>query len=452
MGSLSIGYWIGGKVSEKRTDVVVLAWILLLAGFFMFTNAIGNEYVLKRIFKYIPDFRLKTLTGVIVLFGPASIFLGMVLPYAAKLVMNNIRTSGSATGNLYALSTTGSIVGTFLAGFVLVPAFGFTNVLFAITAILFLMAIIISLRVKKYIPALLSGIAGSVLIIFWVGVTNRQVDYIDTDTQYNRVLIYNTTDESTGRPVKILKVNDEKSSAMFTDNENDLVFEVLKYYRLVSHFNPGFRSSLMIGGSGYAFPKDYLNRFPEALMDVVEIDPGLTRLAKLHFNFPEDKRLNIYHEDGRTYVNRCEIKYDAVFMDAYKSMLTIPYQLTTREAVLKIYNILNESGAIYANIISSLNENNNHFLRAELATYKSVFPQVYLFAVQYPNPSDVEKDYFQNFLLVGLKSSEKPLFSNENEDLNKYLSHRYVFGEDFATDILTDEYAPVEFYANKALH
>ena len=124
----------------------------------------------------------------------------------------------------------------------------------------FLLIIALALFVveKKPLPIITGFAISSVLIVFWFVLTKKPLDYIDMDTQYNRVIIYNTTDNMTGRPVKILKVNDEKSSAMFTDADNDLVFEVLKYYRLVEHFNPGFRYSLMIGGSGYAFPKDYL--------------------------------------------------------------------------------------------------------------------------------------------------------------------------------------------------
>jgi spermidine synthase len=81
----------------------------------------------------------------------------------------------------------------------------------------------------------------------------------------------------------------------------------------------------MIGGSGYAYPKDYLMRHPEASIDVVEIDPGLTRLAKKYFNLPDDPRLNIIHDDGRIFLNRTKNRYDAVFMDAYKSLITIPF-------------------------------------------------------------------------------------------------------------------------------
>ena len=170
-------------------------------------------------------------------------------------------------------------------------------------------------------------------------------------------------------------------------------------------------------------------------MDVVEIDPGLTELARQHFNLPDDPRLNIFHEDGRTFLNRCDKKYDAVFMDAYKSMITIPYQLTTQEAIQHIFEILHENGAVYANVISSLDPKNNYFLRAEVATYQSVFPQVYLFPVQYPNPTEEEKSIFQNFLLVGLKTAVIPEFSNSNEQVNNYLSHLYKGNMDFDEEV-----------------
>lgn len=452
MGSLSIGYWLGGIFSEKQTSYKYLYWMLLLAGFFIFLNAIGHQYIINRIIKYVPDFRLKTTLSAVLLFAPASVFLGMVLPYAVKLKIQTINTSGTLIGNLYALSTLGSIVGTFMAGFVLVPAFGFSNILFALSVLLVVISLVDFIRIREMIPLTVSLILSICILFFWISKHNKKLDYIDTDTQYNRVIIYNTTDPNSGRPVKMLNVNDEQSSAMYLDKDDGLVFEVLKYYRLIEHFNPNFKTSLMIGGSGYAFPKDYLSRYPWASMDVVEIDPGLTELARIHFNLPDDQRLNIYHEDGRTYLNKCDKKYDAVFMDAYKSMITIPFQLTTQEAVQHIYNLLNEHGAVYANVISSLDIKNNYFLRAEVATYKSIFSQVYLFPVQYPNPTEEEKSKFQNFLLVGLKSSVKPKFVSSNDLINQYLLHKYKGNLDFEEQVLTDNFAPVEYYTSKVLN
>lgn len=450
-GSLSLGYWLGGYYSEKQDSYQFLSWMLLLSGFFIFLNAIGHDFVITRTIKYIGDFRLKTVISAIILFAPASIFLGMILPYAVKLKIDSIRTSGTQIGTLYALSTIGSIIGTFMTGFILVPVFGFSNILFALAIILLITVLVDFLAVRKLIPISITVVLSVCVLFFWIRKHNKELDYIDTDTQYNRVLIYNTTDQVSGRPVKMLNVNDEQSSAMFLDKDDDLVFEVLKYYRLVEYFNPNFKTSLMIGGSGYAFPKDYLHRYPEAKIDVVEIDPGLTELAKQHFNLPDDPRLNIFHEDGRTFLNRCKIKYDAVFMDAYKSMITIPYQLTTQEAVQHIFDMLNENGAVYANVISSMDNKSNYFLRSEVATYQSVFPQVYLFPVQYPNPTEDEKSKFQNFLLVGLKTENIPEFVSSNDQINQYLSHLYKGKLEFEDEVLTDDFAPVEFYASKAL-
>ena len=453
MGSLSIGYGLGGWYSTKRNDLVPLLWMLLIASVLVLITATGHDYILKRILKYIPGFRLKIFMSALVLFGPAGVFFGMVLPYGVKLKIQEVSSSGSAVGNLYALSTVGSIFGTFMAGFVLVPAFGHSNILFSISAILIFFSLLILVSTQRWVFSTAIIICAIPLSIFWIKESSRDLDYVDVDTQYNRVIIYNTTDQPTGRPVKMLKVNDERSSAMFTDKDDDLVFEVLKYYRMVEHFYPQFSNSLMIGGSGYAFPKDYLKRYPNAKIDVVEIDPGLTKLAKKHFNLPDDPRLNIYHEDGRTYLNRCNKKYDAVFMDAYKSMITIPYQLTTFEAIKKIHDVLTDKGAVYANVISSLENETNYFLRAELATYRKVFPYVYLFAVQYPNPTKEEKAYFQNIMLVASKSEMPRILTDDvSEDIKPFLANRIELKDTGDIEIFTDEYAPVEYYAAKALH
>jgi spermidine synthase len=451
MAGLSLGYRIGGVISVSRSDMMVLGRIILLSGIFIFALVAGHDYLLRRVIKYVPDFRLQTLTGTLLLFGPAGVMLGMILPYGAKLAMTNILTSGNTTGTVYAMSTAGSIIGTFVSGYFLLPGFGFSNILFAGSLFLILVACSLFIFFRRRISVLVCIPAIAAVSLFWVRTATKSLDYVDLDTQYNRVIVYNSTDTSTGRPVKILKVNDEKSSAMFTDSDNDLVFEVLKYYRLVEHFKPGFTKTLMIGGSGYAFPKDYLRRYPGASIDVIEIDPGLTRIAKQHFNLTDNPRLRIYHEDGRTFLNRCTTRYDAVFMDAYKSMLTIPYQLTTIEAVKRISEVLNDDGIVFANIISTLDSKSSLFLKAEMATYKRVFPTVMLFAVQHPEADPADETVFQNFILVGLKSRDQKPMTSDNPELGKYLSHLYkgVLKED--VDMLTDECAPVEFYAAKAL-
>jgi hypothetical protein len=80
-----------------------------------------------------------------------------------------------------------------------------------------------------------------------------------------------------------------------------------------------------------------------------------------------------------------------------------------------------------------------------------VFPQVYLFAVQYPDPTEKEKEHFQNFMLVGLKSAVRPSLTSDDDELNKFLSHLVRIDIEEDLPILTDDFAPVEYYTSKAL-
>ena len=190
----------------------------------------------------------------------------------------------------------------------------------------------------------------------------------------------------------------------------------------------------------------YLKKFPEATIDVVEIDPELTQLAREHFRLKDDPRMNIIHEDGRTYINRTNKKYDVFLGDAYKSIYAIPWHLTTVEAAQKTYDLLNDEGVVIINIISAFSGKGSQFLRAETATYKKVFPQVYIFAAH----DTVDGNRIQSIVLVALKSKQKPSFHSEVGEYDEYLGHEITDKIILDMPVLTDEHAPVEYYANKA--
>ena len=393
------------------------------------------------------DVRISTVLATVALFLPASILLGMVSPYAAKLKLNNLNTSGKTIGNLYALSTAGSIFGTFLSGFYLIPHFGTNKLLIILSVTLILVSL--TLSAKKLLKIKLS--LGIILILGWItlnGIDNlfEKKGFIDIDTAYNRIWIYDRVDPKTNKPVKIIGINNENHSSMFLDSD-ELVNEYTEYYHLAKHFNPNFEKTLMLGGAGYSYPKDFLLKYPEATIDVVEIDPKVTELAKEHFRLKENPRLKIYHEDGRVYLNKTAEKYDVIFGDAFTSHYSVPYQLTTKEAVQRKFNILNDEGVVILNLISSIEGESGKFLRAEFATYKSIFPQVHLLPVKAPN--DGSKT--QNVILVALKSKQEQTFTSTDLELNNYLQH--LWKKEIANDtpILTDDHAPVDYYISKAI-
>ncbi|MBT3539214.1 fused MFS/spermidine synthase [Candidatus Parcubacteria bacterium] len=442
LGSLSLGYWLGGKLSDKKANYKTLSWIIFISAILISVVTLVKEPTLIFLQQIIENFKLRSILSTITLFSLPSIFLGMVSPYAVKLKINSLETSGSTVGNLYAISTIGSIVGTFGAGFWLIPIFGTTKILLLLSIILALVSIL--LFTKKGVPAklyFLAIIISSLLITNIVDAAKIANDFIDVDTQYSRIIIHNATDSTTKQRIKRMSIDGNASSAMFLEND-DLVFEYTKYYDLAKHFNPDFKTSLLLGGAAFSYPKYYLREYPDASIDVVEIDPKVTKLAKEYFRLEEDSRLQIFHEDGRTFLNTTNKKYDVVFGDAFSSFYSLPYQLTTKEAVQKTYDVLNDNGVALVNIISAIEGDKGKFLRAEYATYKSIFPHVYIVPVA--NPGDAF--HIQNIMLIALKGDVPPSFESEDSEINSRLDH--VWKKEIPDDIpiLTDEYAPVDYY------
>jgi len=447
LGSLSFGYYLGGKIADKQCSFKSLSLIIFLAAISIGLMVSIKDFWLIVLQSSFRDIRTSSVLASLTLFLPASVFLGMVSPYAVKLKMNNLNTSAQTVGNLYAISTSGSIFGTFLAGFYLIPHFGTNRLLIILSITLIIISLVLSAKKGTWIK--LSVFA--IVVIGWFVISGLNYmlpksGFIDVDTAYNRIWIYDRIDYRTNKIVKMMGINNENNSSMFLDSD-ELVNEYTKYYHLAKHFNPNFKKTLMLGGAGYSYPKDFLHKYPEATIDVVEIDPKVTELAKKYFRLEESPRLTIYHEDGRVFLNKTQEKYDAIFGDAFNSLHSLPYQLTTKEAVQKKYNILNDDGVVILNIISAIEGEKGKFLRAEYATYKSLFPQVYLF----PVTSSGNGNIVQNIILVALKSEKDQTFNNSDPKLNEYLQHLWKRTVDADIPILTDNFSPVAYYINETI-
>jgi len=156
--------------------------------------------------------------------------------------------------------------------------------------------------------------------------------------------------------------------------------------------------------------------------------------------------LRIFHEDGRVFLNRTDAAaYDAVMMDAFGSLFSVPYQLTTIEAVKQLHRVLTDDGVVVFNVGSAIRGDASLFLQAEFATYKGVFPFVYLFKAR-PDRPDTE---LQNLIVVACKIECMPATSDESAAASR-LANLYTDGFPVTVPILTDELAPVERYMSIA--
>ena len=445
LAALSLGYWLGGKLADRKPEIAVLAFVIFLSGGAVSLTILFKDLVLSFIAAANIGLEIKSVIAAIILFAPASVLLGFVTPFAVKLKMQSLDNTGATVGRIYALSTIGSIVGTFAAGFVLIPFAGSTRTLYLIAGTLFFLAVILApFAVSRSNVAILTlfifSIAGSEFSTYYL---RQSRGLHDIDTEYSRVQVFQTVYPTTGRTIQALMFDPHfVQSAVYLDSD-EIVFDYNRYYHLVEHFKPNHRQSLMIGGAGYTFPRDYLHKYPDSKIDVVEIDPRMTEIAKRFFRLQDDPRMRIIHEDGRIFLNHAETaKYDAVLMDAFGSLFTVPYQLTTVEAVRQIDRVLKDDGVIIFNLGSAITGEGSRFLQAEFATYKAVFPNVYLFKVN----ADYTDDSLQNLIIVASKSNNNPNLQSTDPDLATLLSNNYPNTFPLTLPILTDDLAPVEYY------
>jgi len=449
LASLSLGYYCGGRIADKNPTFEAFGVVILMAGVSVGMLAIIKESILQG--TMLLGIQWGSVVGSILIFALPSYRLGMVSPFAAKLKIDELTTSGSTVGYLYALSTLGSIVGTFLTGFFLIAWLGHTLILYLLAMILVLVSILAGRFAKKLVITILIV----AIVLFFVFIIHQQSpvfskNLLEKDTAYNHIRVVDQIYEKDGKEIRTLLMGQEIHSAIYV-NSDDQPIEYIKYYRLDQVFKKEIKKALTIGGGAYSQPRDYLKRFPEAKIDVVELDPGVTKVARELFRLKDDPRLNIVHQDGRIFLNQNKNQHDVIYIDAFSDFYSIPFQLTTVETIEKIHASLVDNGVVLVNVIGSLQGEKSKLPKAEYKTYSEVFPNVYLFPVNFSASDGPEE--LQNIMLVASKDSKR--FSKDdlinmtknNLELSEYVNNFY--NPDYDMDsikIMTDEFAPVDNY------
>ena len=444
LASLSFGYYWGGRLADKKPDYRTFSFLILAAAILTGIIGIIKNPVLDAVSRAITDIRISAVVAATILFAPASVLLGTISPYAIRLRMENLEHSGATVGKLYAISTVGSIIGTFAAGFFLISFLGSRNILIVLSLILFAVFFLACTgKITRSLKAKVLLLAAVFLAVHLFQGSVSENTTIDLDTKYSRILIEEATATETGKKIRLIRVDRNwAQGAVIIGEPDELFFSYSGFYRLVDHFYPGNKNALLIGGGTYMLARDYIKRNPGNHMDVVEIDPDFTELSKKYFYLEDDPGITSIHEDGRTFLKRADGKYDIIFIDVFKSSASPPFQMTTVEAIRSASNMLNEKGVLMTNIYSAIQGDKGKFFRAAYATIKSVFPRVYVFPVQYP----LYGEESQNIIIVALKSDAPPEIITSDPEMKKYLSHMWKYKIDCDLPVLTDEFAPVEHY------
>lgn len=446
LGALSLGYYLGGRFSANNPQIKFLTRILFLAGIAILLITLIKEPIL--ILSMELGVKLGAVVATLALFTLPSIILGMVSPYAIRLKIKNVENAGGVAGNLYALSTIGSIFGTFLAGFYLIPAFGSTQILFGLSFVLILASLLGGK--KKLKLSCLVLVVGAWLIYQII-----PSPYIfETDSAYNHIRVADVIQTTGNARVRILYLATETHSLIYRDSD-DLFSIYSQLYQLDNLFKPNIKKALALGGGAYVIPINFLKRYPQGEVTVVEIDPKVTEVAREYFQLTDDSRMKIFHQDGRIFLNNNTEKFDVIYGDAFASFYSIPFHLTTREAVEKIHDSLADDGALILNVISSLKGEGSKFFQAEYKTLAEIFPQIYIFPAYFYGQENLEKH--QNIILIASKNksrlTKEDLFENADATQQELLDH--FWDQEVVIDpkipVLTDEFAPVDYYISKLL-
>jgi len=453
MAALSIGYYWGGWLSAREPSYGRLLTLLLIPGilifFLPFLYPTLNEWIAG------VDFgtRLNPLIASSIYFLPPGIFLGTISPYVIRLAATALSTVGSTAGTLYAISTCGSIFGTLLTAFYLIPLMGVTNIIHSMGITLVCLSLLVvpllrlrSIAVGRAVTAL--SIIGSIAIPWPSIVWARLKTLLEKDTFYHRIRV-EEDDEA-----RYMYFDRTLQSAMNLKDPTTLRLIYSRYTSLGFTFRPDAKRILIIGLGGGSIPKKLQKEFPALEIDVVEIDPEVIQIAKNHFNVRESNRLHLHAQDGRLFLTRTANQYDIILLDAYYAD-AMPFHLATREFFELAQRKLTPNGIVVANLISAVTGPSGKIARAFVKTERRVFPQTYVFAAR--RAENVSTDTIQNIIVVATKDKQrleikeivkrsialnKGLFPDPIQDIGVAYYDGPLPDQD--VPVLTDDYAPTD--------
>jgi spermidine synthase len=384
---LSIGYVLGGKLADRYPSERLFYGIFAGAAFGVAIIPIVSRPILNASLNAFADLNVGafygSLLGVVFLFLIPITLLGCVSPLAIRLRLRGVAEAGGTAGSLYALSTMGSIAGSFLPVIVLIPYFGTKETFYIFAGSLAAVSLLGFLSLRARAQTLLSLLVIAAVLglsVFGAQGNLRRAEsgemLYETESEYNYIQVVRNGDE-------IGLVMNEGHAIHSIYNPNQLLTEgPWDYFMLGPFFNKDQRpedvdSLCLIGLAGGTTARQFTQVFGPIPIDGVEIDPEVVEVGRKYFEM-NAPNLNVIVEDGRYFLKTTDHRYDVIGVDAYRQPY-IPFQLTTREFFQEAYDHLNDDGVMVLN--AGRYGTDYRLVHAIATTMGAVFPNVYLIDV-----------------------------------------------------------------------
>jgi spermidine synthase len=478
LAGLSAGYWIGGVLADRFPTPRLLLGALSLGAGMILLIPVVDGWVLEQVVSWDPGPRWNPLVATIVLFGLPSIVLATATPIAVRLRGRSITSLGKTAGRLFAVSTAGSIAGTFATAFFLIPELGTNQLLGVLATGLFVAAGLVALGEGALAPGLvvaaltaasvwatvelepkqggrLSGAAAQNWSPRFRELGERQVAVpsdgfelvYSKNTRYHGLTVVDDADS------RFLRFESSYQSGMYLDDPFRTRFDYTDFLQLPLAYSPGVRKILFIGLGAGSVQKRMWRDFPELDLETVELDPVVRDVAYRYFRVPRNSRLQVTVEDGRRFLQRDDERWDAIVIDAYFSD-SLPFHLTTIEFLELARSRLRPGGVIASNLIGSISGDGSKLFRSMYKTYRAVFPTVTVHPVRDAGDDDTTPT---NIIVVAGEGAapEKDALLERWEavrarvesaaDLTRAISDRYeAIVPTRDVPVLTDDYAPTD--------
>jgi spermidine synthase len=389
MTAMSVGYWVGGRLSERVSHARVLGLVVSASG----ALAVLVPPIASAVLPWASTLgpRIGPLVASVLIFFAPTVLISCVSPIAVRVAARDTEGVGRTAGGLYALSTGGSILGTLVTAFWLIPAFPLDTLIVATGLLLIGMGLLVSFapatadedtaRRPVWVGAVacvaVAGIALGASALrgeATSGAVSAAGDRVlfKKDTQYHRIVVF---DRGT---IRAMRFDNRRQSAIDLRDGYTSDIKYTDYLHLAFAAKPDAKRVLVLGLGGGALPLRILHDYPGVHVDAVEIDPVVVDCARRYFSLPET--VNVTVGDARRYVATTKERYDIVVVDAYYSD-SLPFHLATREFFAQVKGVLAPDGVVAYNIISAVEGDGSKLFRSLYRTTGELWRDRYAFPI-----------------------------------------------------------------------
>jgi spermidine synthase len=369
LAALALGYWLGGRVADRRPDRALLGFIVLGGAICVALVPFVAKPFLDLTVEGLDEASVGAVVGsflaVLLLCTPAVLLLGMVSPFAIRLAVRNVETAGAVAGRLYALSTAGSLLGVFLPALVLIPAVGTQRTFLVVAALLAGSACFLLGPRYLVVPALLAA-----LLVVPPGAVKSEAGLLHEETSFHQYI--QVVERPDGR--RLLFLNEGVAVHSVWRPDSVLTGGVWDaFLALPPLLGRPLERVAILGNAAGTTARALGVYYPDAEIDGVELDAAVSRVGRRWFAMGETPRLTVHDQDARPFLRATDERYDLIVVDAYHQPY-VPFYLATREFFELVRERLRPGGIVALNVAAVPDD--HRLVEAIGGTVAAELPQV----------------------------------------------------------------------------